>query len=185
MIISIDEVMELCDRNPPLIESVTKEQFDEAHVGIDLRLGSIYNLPPKSRVLLGAGNRRNTTEAVPIEIMNYKSQKIGTPFVMKPNMFILVETLEKLNLGHDIVAITFPRTTLHTSGVFISTCVDHPKYSGNLIFGMSNNGPCNFTIELGARFIHILFFRVFGKTIDYGSGDKAINIKKGITEFIE
>ncbi len=178
MPIGLFEIQRLCSKTPPLIEGMTDEQFKEGHAGVDLRLGSVSTLKPRDRAVLGLGTNDRKIP-IPSEVVSFRRQALGTPYVIKPGQYVVVETIERLNIPKNLMAFFWPRATLHTSGVLMNTSPIHPNYRGGLLFGMFNAGPCDFTIKLGARFVHIAFFMVQGRTNPYVMGDKVLRIRTG------
>jgi deoxycytidine triphosphate deaminase len=49
-------------------------------------------------------------------------------------------------------------------GLMIFTANVSPGYKGELVFGITNLGPCEVKIELGARVVYSMFFEVKGKS---------------------
>src|SRR4030067_10136 len=75
--------------------------------------------------------------------------------------------IEKIRLVDYLVATFHPRSTLLRSGVWLLTTQAAPGYCGPLNFGLKNMGDCNVKIELGARFVHVIFWEVSGKGAAY------------------
>ncbi len=74
----------------------------------------------------------------------------------------MVKTIEKINLPLNLSAVIIPRTTTFRSGIFIRTGPIQPGYQGELTFGLKNEGPVTVEIEMGARFVHVLFHEIKG-----------------------
>jgi deoxycytidine triphosphate deaminase len=134
------------------------ENFDDESIqpaGIDLRVKRIYKL--KNGGTLGIKDRR-TPE---VEIV---AEKIGEKFVLKSNEFVLVETMEKVNMPNDLLAIVLPRSSLFRCGVSLHTAVVDPGFIGTLTFGMKNLSEHPFEIEIGSKIGQIVFEEVKGNT---------------------
>lgn len=99
-----------------------------------------------------------------ISVAIYGKQK---SFKFKPGDFYLVKTIEKINCPVNLSATILPRTTTFRSGLFIRTGPVQPGYSGELTFGLKNEGPVTVEIEMGARFVHILFQEIKGSGSAY------------------
>jgi deoxycytidine triphosphate deaminase len=181
MALGISQIKKLCHASPALIERVSDEQFLEGHAGIDLRLGAVYKLEKNSRTILGPDGERDTTAAKPEIVLAYPTNPLGTPFVLR-NDFVLMETVERVNLPKNVIGFIWPRATLSTLGIYISGTVVHPGYSGGLIVGVRNLGPGELLIKLGSPFVNITFFNVEGEADPYSSGDKVQRVKRGISE---
>jgi len=181
MALGIKQIKKLCLANPPLIANVSDEQFHEGHAGIDLRLGAVYTLEKGSQTILGPSGERDTSHAKPEMILSYPEKPIGTPFELRYE-FVLMETIEKVNLPMKLIGFVWPRATLSALGIYISGTVVHPGYQGGLIVGVRNLGPGTLLIKLGSPFLNITFFNVEGDVDPYRSGDKVQRIKHGISE---
>ena len=81
---------------------------------------------------------------------------------IKPGDFYLVKTIEKINLPINLSAVIIPRTTTFRSGIFIRTGPIQPGYQGELTFGLKNEGSATVEIEMGARFVHVIFHEIKG-----------------------
>jgi deoxycytidine triphosphate deaminase len=127
--------------------------------GFDIRVGEIFK--NNSSGFLGIENRKTPDVE---SVAKFGEDK---EYVMKPGEYILIKTMEKLNLPQSVVALTFPRSTLHRSGILLLATKADPGYRGDLIFGLKNLGDQDFRLELGARVAHVLFFEVKGETSNY------------------
>ena len=135
-----------------LVENLSERELENPEgAGFDLRAGEIFRIK-EGESFLGATER--FTQDLE-SIAKYGNEKEIT---LKPGEYILVKTMEKVNLPEDIVAIFRPRSTLQRSGIGLFTATANPGYRGELTFGMCNLGKSNFRLEMGARFVHILFF---------------------------
>jgi deoxycytidine triphosphate deaminase len=140
-------------REKKLVEDLSDRELNNPEgTGFDLRAGEIFRIR-EGEAFLGE-TERYTPEVE--SIAKYGKDKSVT---LKPGEFVLVKTIEKVNLPSDIAGIFRPRSTLQRCGVALSTSTANPGYSGELTFGMCNLGKNNFRLEMGARFVHILFFR--------------------------
>jgi len=136
-----------------LLENVDEKNIQPA--GVDIRVKCIYRL--KNGGFLGVKDRRTPDVEV---VAKYKDEK----FTLKPNEFVLVETMEKVNMPNDLLAIILPRSSLFRCGVSLHTAVVDPGFIGTLTFGMKNLSEYPFEIEIGARIGQIIFKEVKGNT---------------------
>ena len=145
-----------------LVEGLSaRELSDPEGAGFDLRLGEVFKIS-------GSAFLRETHRKTP----DVKSVKVYNPnkkssIKIKPDDFYLVKTIEKINLPLYLSAVIIPRTTTFRSGLFIRTGPIQPGYQGELTFGLKNEGPVTVEIEMGARFVHILFHEVKGGGSQY------------------
>lgn len=161
MIIGIDKLLQLV-KEAGLVEDLSeRELVNPEGAGFDLRLGGIYAI--EGRAFLGI-DKRETPEVKCVAEYNEKERET---FIVEPESFYLITTVEKLNIPLDIVATFKPRTTTFRSGLFIRTGNVAPGYKGNLTFAMKNEGPVSVTLELGCRIVHVQFHWVDGKGSSY------------------
>ncbi|MCX6749069.1 MAG: dCTP deaminase [Candidatus Pacearchaeota archaeon] len=144
-----------------LVENLCSRELENPEgAGFDLRLGEIFKIN-EGQAFLGE-NERFTPEAESLAI--YGKHK---DFILKPGDYVLVKTIEKLNLPKDIAAIFRPRSTLQRCGITLITATASPGYSGELTFGMHNLGKNELKLELGARIAHVIFFNTTENISEY------------------
>ncbi|MFH1425079.1 MAG: dCTP deaminase [archaeon] len=151
MILGSEKILELCKEG-------LLENFEEKHIescGVDLRIGKIYRL--KSGAKLGVDDRQTP------EIEEVAENTI----ILKPNEYVLVETMEKVNMPSDLCAWMRQRSTLQRCGVSLFTALIDPGFNGTLTFGMKNQGEFEFEVERGARVGQIIFEKVEGGVKKY------------------
>jgi len=145
-----------------LVEGLSdRELTNPEGAGFDLRLGEVYKI--SGTAFLGETHRK-TPE---IKLIKKYDQKKASSLKIKPGDFYLVKTIEKINLPIDLSAVIIPRTTTFRSGIFIRTGPIQPGYQGELTFGLKNEGPVTVTIEMGARFVHLIFHEIKGGGSQY------------------
>jgi deoxycytidine triphosphate deaminase len=149
--IGTNELLKLV-REKKLVENLSERELkDPEGTGFDLRASEVFRIK-EGNAFLGE-IERSTPETE--SIANYNDNK---EIILKPGDFVLVKSMEKVNLPNDIAAIFRPRSTLQRCGIGLFTATANPGYSGELTFGMCNLGKNDFKLEMGARFVHILFF---------------------------
>ncbi len=140
-----------------LVEGLSEREITSPEgAGFDLRLGAVYKI--KGKGFLGV-TERQTPESV--LVVKYEEGKKNS-ITFKPGDFYLVKTIESFNMPENLTANFKPRTTTFRSGLFLRTGNVAPGYKGPVTFGMKNEGPCEVTIEMGARFVHVQFEEVKG-----------------------
>lgn len=161
MILGISELSRLI-REQKLVENLSERELNNPEgAGLDLRIGKLFKLTGKG--FLGVNERE--TPGVEV-IAEYDPEKIQS-VVIKPGEYYLTETLEKLNMPIDLLAIAKPRTTLHRSGIITRVSVADPGYSGTLHPAIFNAGGVPVELELGARYINVMFFEIKGEASAY------------------
>lgn len=154
MILGPKKLLQLV-KTKKLVEGLSERELTNPEgAGFDLRLGEVYKITGKA--FLGETHRQTADIELVAKYGKQKSIKI------KPGDFFLVKTIEKINLPINLSAVILPRTTTFRSGLFIRTGPIQPGYSGELTFGLKNEGPITVEIEMGARFTHVLFHEIKG-----------------------
>ncbi|MDP3941790.1 MAG: 2'-deoxycytidine 5'-triphosphate deaminase [bacterium] len=140
-----------------LVENLAERELTNPEgAGFDLRLGAVYKI--KGKGFLGVTERQTPVDELVVKYDPKKKNKI----TFKPGDFYLVQTIESFNMPQNLTANFKPRTTTFRSGLFLRTGNVAPGYKGQVSFGMTNEGPCEVTIEMGARFCHVQFEEVKG-----------------------
>ena len=141
-----------------LVESGLIEDFSIdclGGAGYDLRLGRIYSL--KSDGLLTA-SARQTPKVEEVEADQH---------TLRPGDYVLLETLEKINMPLNLAARILNRSTVFRCGCTLINAFVDPGYRGTLTFGLKNLSTRDFTVERGARIAQIVFEEVAGETEGY------------------
>lgn len=147
--IGYKKILELTKKTPPLIENLEEKNIQPS--GVDLRIKCVYRM--KNGGFIGIKGRK-TPDVESI------CDEIGKKFTLEPNEFVLVETMERVNIPNDLMAIILPRSSLFRCGVTIFTAVVDPGFEGTLTFGMKNLSKFPFNIEIGSRIGQIVFIEV-------------------------
>lgn len=166
MIIGPKELLRLV-KKVKLVEGLSERELTNPEgAGFDLRLGEVFKI--SGTAFLGETHRQ-TPDIKSIAKFDpnkkphsAKASRGKQSIKIKPGDFYLVKTIEKINLPVDLSAVIIPRTTTFRSGLFIRTGPIQPGYQGELTFGLKNVGPVTVEIEMGARFVHVLFHEVKG-----------------------
>ena len=116
--------------------------------GYDLRVGRAYTVESDSFV--GVKERR-TPEV---------REVIADRFTLKPQEYLLVETVERVNMPHNLMARILQRSSIFRCGCMLATAVVDPGYCGTLTMGLKNASSREFTIEKNARIAQIVFEEV-------------------------
>jgi len=156
MVIGVNNLLKLV-KEKKLVENLSDRELKNPEgSGFDLRLGEVHKIEGEG--FLGVADRK-TPKA--ITIFKYK-KNAKQRIVVKPGQQYLVTTIEKVNLPLDITSNLWLRGTLYRSGIILSGGNIAPGYCGKLTVTLFNSGKSNVTIELGARILHILFYKVDG-----------------------
>lgn len=123
--------------------------------GYDLRIGNLYSLDGQAML---CKDMRKLADITLIDAERYD---------LKPSEYVLLETVESVNMPKDLAARVLNRSTLFRSGCRLSTALVDPGYRGRLTFGLENMSKNKFTIERGAAAAQIVFEQVSGRTKAY------------------
>ena len=161
MALGVDKIKRLI-KEIKLVESLGDRDLENPEgAGLDLRVGEIFKI--EGDTVLGI-EKRKTVDSKRVAKFDPKKP---TSFTIKPGEFYLVQTIERVNLPDYLVATMHPRSTLLRSGVWLLTTQIAPGYKGPLNIGLKNMGNNDFTVELGARLVHVIFWEVSGQGASY------------------
>jgi deoxycytidine triphosphate deaminase len=135
------------------------ENFDEMCLegaGYDLHAAYFYRI--------GGGAKLSKDER---KLPDIEEIKVNV-YTLQPGEYVLIRTLEKVNMPDDIGAFVTNRSTLLRSGVTTINAFVDPGFKGTLTFGLKNLSNHAFTLEKGARVVQIIFEKVGGGTKPYG-----------------
>ncbi len=157
MFLGVDELLQLVQEKKLVDGLCERELTNPEGCGFDLRLAEAYTISGEG--YLGVEDRKTC------EIETVKPSE-GS-IVITPGNFLLVKTMETVNVPENLVGILKPRSTLQRMGLFLRTTQIAPGYSGELTFALKNEGPATVKIDIGARIAHVMFSEVKGKTALY------------------
>lgn len=156
MILGPKKLLQLV-KTKKLVEGLSERELTNPEgAGFDLRLDTVYKI--SGSAFLGEIHRKTPN----IKIVKQYDPKKKSSIKIKPGNFFLVKTIEKVNLPINLSAVILPRTTTFRSGLFIRTGPIQPGYQGELTFGLKNEGPITVEVEMGARFVHVIFHEIKG-----------------------
>lgn len=159
MLLGVYELLKLVKLKKIVTGLGPRELKNPEGAGFDLSLGEIYEI--KGGGFLGIDERETPKLKLVAKLGINKS------FKLKPGIYYVVKTIEKVNLPLNLAATFRPRSTLYRSGIGIFSGNVSPGYRGEINVGICNFSRFPFTIELGARFLHIMFWQVKGKVNAY------------------
>ncbi|MFC1750066.1 hypothetical protein ACFL2V_14800 [Pseudomonadota bacterium] len=159
MIISPKKILELNKKHNIISNLCDRELNNPEGAGFDLRVGEVYEISGEG--FLGVTERDTPKIKKIADIKTHKG------ITLKPGAYVLVKTIEEVNLPKDPIEINskkallaqdfYPRTSLQRSGIILLSGKTDPGYHGPLTLALKNLGPCNFKLELGARFANAVF----------------------------
>lgn len=146
----------------PLVEPLASDQVEGIEgTTVDLRLGAIY------RPVGGARLLRDVRVTPEIELVMDIDDTPDGIYTITPGEYLLFQTIEYVNLPHDLFAYIRPRTTLIRSGIPLETAFVSPNYQGRLTVGMKHQGHHPVEIQMGFRILCIAFLPIDGNAVPY------------------
>lgn len=145
----------------PLIEGLGQDQIQKIEgTTVDLRLGEVFHVTGGAELLVGS----RITPHIQSVMSVADNERIYT---IDPGEFILVQTIETINLPHNLLADVRNRTTLFRCGLYMKTAYISPNYQGVLTFGMKNLSTHPIRIEMGFRIACVSFMEINGDVVPY------------------
>lgn len=137
--------------------------------GIDLRLGAAHEIIEGGAYIeadgaAGLGKRRGVKTE---ELYRLKEGDVQDELVVKPGEYYLVQTAETIKTPLDLMPMVYPRSSLFRAGLLLLATKTDPGYEGQLTFGLTNLGPFEVKLQLGARFCNIVFNKIEGEVVGY------------------
>lgn len=170
MVIGINELLKRVKKEK-LIENLGKRELENPEgVGVDLRLGSVHRIVSGGAFIeadgvSGLGKRKGVKTTL---LASFKKGKRKQDWVVvKPGEYYLISCIESLNTPKNLMPVVFPRTSLFRSGLLLLNSKTDPGYKGTLTMGLKNLSEFDVTLQMGARFCNIVFFKIEGQTISY------------------
>jgi deoxycytidine triphosphate deaminase len=161
MILGVKKLLKLV-KEKKLVENLSQRELKNPEgAGFDLRIGELYEI--KGRGFLGIKERKTPQ----IKLVAKYDKKNPKKAILKPHVYYLMKTVEKLNMPENLLALFTPRSTLFRSGIYIFGGQTAPGYKGGLTTGICNFGKEKFELEMGSRVLHIMFFEVKGESSLY------------------
>ncbi len=169
MILSALKVLEL-NKEYNLIEGLSERESENPEgIDLELRVGRVEK--PFGPSFLGITKRYSPKTKIIGDIEVDGNKRI----ILHPRENFLVRTIEKINCPGEkilyqagepkayIIPDIKPRVSLQKGGVSLACSTTNPGYSGQLVFGITNNSNDNFEFELGARMFKIYWQIVLGE----------------------
>ena len=173
MKISAVRILELNEKYG-LIEGLSERELNNPEgSGIDLRVGQVHKIIGDS--MLSADGTSRERYSSKTELLGDIETDGNKSIIIKPGEYVLVTTMETIfspseKIKYDeffprgyVIPKVWPRSSLQRGGVSFHATKTDPGYKGKLAFGIKNQGPEDFTFELGARMFNIEYEPVIGE----------------------
>ena len=170
MVIGINEVLKRVKKEKLITNLGARELKNPEGVGVDLRLGAVYKIIEGGAFIQGdsgqvLGNRKGVKTKLLAKFQKRKRDQKW--IVVEPGGFYLASTIEKINTPKDLMPAVYPRTSLFRAGLLLLNSKTDPGYKGTLTMGLKNLSEFDVSLQLGARFCNIVFFKIEGKSLSY------------------
>jgi dUTP pyrophosphatase len=148
-VLSLEQIKQLLDRDPPLLEGLIDRETQLQSNGVDLTLDTVSGFTGPGTLTLDNANRRLPgTQEHPFD----PEQQI----YLSPGSYV-VRFNETINLPADCMAYTRPRSSLLRSGVALHTAVWDAGYSGRGVALLVVYNTHGFRLEHNARIAQMVF----------------------------
>jgi dUTP pyrophosphatase len=167
-VLSGNDIRELIDREPPLVEGWLDLEAQVQANGFDLTLRDISVTQSAGRIAVD-----NRGRALP-DLSPLVFDGLGG--ILLPAGTYIITYNEVVHLPADIMALGRPRSSLLRCGVNVGTAVWDAGYSGRSQSLLMVYNPCGFRVEKNARITQLVFFRLTGETEGYNGVYQGENI---------
>ncbi len=161
-VLSREEILRLMKTTPPLVQDVRNIKQQVQPNGIDLTIKEVASFTSAGKLGLTNDSR------ILADISLLEADAQGA--VKLTAGCYLVTYNEVVNLPNDIMALAMPRSSLLRCGVNIHTAVWDAGYSGRSQSLMVVYNQKGFVIDIGARIVQLVFFRLTNKVSEGYTG---------------
>ncbi len=158
-VLTRDNIKELLDRSPPLIEGLINVEQQLQQNGVDLTIKNIA-LPASAGRMGAAADDRVISQAAPLVFDGLNCVELMPgPYVITFN--------EIVHLPRNIMALGRPRSSLLRCGVTVETAVWDAGYEGRSQALLVVHNSYGFRLQQNARVAQLVFFRLTTDTEAY------------------
>ncbi len=166
--LSKQEIYQLLQQEPPLIENYVNLEQQVQPNGIDLTLREIALLQSSGKIAVN-DHQRLVSDLAPLVFD-------GLDFIdLMPGAYIITYN-EIVHLPKNVMALASPRSSLLRCGVTINTAVWDAGYSGRSQSLMVVYNPQGFRLQRNARIVQLVFFKLTEETEGYQGAYQGENI---------
>jgi deoxycytidine triphosphate deaminase len=152
MILGRDDIARLV-KEKRLMENYDEKCLESS--GYDLRVAKFYSA--SGETFLGKDERKlPSVQEIPEDVL-----------LLKPGQYVLMETVERVNMPEDLAARVLNRSSLFRCGASTFNALVDPGYKGALTFGLKNISDHEVSIQRGAKVAQIVFEEFKGGTKPY------------------
>jgi len=167
-VLSQQDIYQLLQQQPPLIEGYINLEEQVQPNGIDLTLREVAMLQSAGRIAV-SDRQRLLSDLAPLVFD-------GLGFIeLMPGVYIVTYN-EIVHLPKDVMALARPRSSLLRCGVTVDTAVWDAGYSGRSQSLMVVYNPLGFRLQRNARIVQLVFLRLTRETEGYRGAYQGENI---------
>ena len=167
-VLSRQDIYQLLQHEPPLIEGYINLEEQVQPNGIDLTLREVAMLQSAGRIAV-SDRQRLLSDLAPLVFD-------GLGFIeLVPGVYIVTYN-EIVHLPKDVMALARPRSSLLRCGVTVDTAVWDAGYSGRSQSLMVVYNPLGFRLQRNARIVQLVFLRLTRETEGYRGAYQGENI---------
>lgn len=168
-IIGMSEILRRIKEENLITELGGRDLSNPEGIGIDMRLGAVHRIIEGGAYIeadgtAGLGRRRGVKTE---EIFKLKDGDSQDELIIKNQEYYLVQTAESVNTPLDLMPMIYPRSSLFRAGLLLLATKTDPGYKGQFTFGLTNLGPFDVKLQLGARICNIVFHSIEGDAVEY------------------
>jgi len=86
--------------------------------------------------------------------------RTSAPVALGPSEHCLVATLERVELGNELVGVLHLRSSLAREGILGSLALVDPGFRGQLTISLFNGGKTTVSLNAGERFVQLTLLRL-------------------------
>ncbi len=158
-VLSKEDIYQLLQQEPPLIEGHTNLEEQVQPNGIDLTLREVALLQSPGKIAVDNTQRR-ISDLAPLTFD-------GLDFIQLMPAAYLITYNEIVHLPKNVMALAFPRSSLLRCGVTVHTAVWDAGYEGRAQSLMVVYNPQGTYLQRNARVVQLVFLRLTRETEGY------------------
>ena len=167
-VLSKEDIYQLLQQEPPLIEGHINLEEQVQPNGIDLTLREVTLLQSAGKIAVENSQRR-VSDLAPL-IFD------GLDFIqLMPGAYVIIYN-EIVHLPKSVMALAFPRSSLLRCGVMVHTAVWDAGYHGRAQSLMVVYNPQGVSLQRNARIVQLVFLRLTRETEGYRGAYQRENI---------
>jgi dUTP pyrophosphatase len=169
-VLSRQDILNLINRQPPLIQDYIKLEEQLQPNGFDLTLQEVAAVNSAGRIAV-SNSQRQVSELKPL---SFDSEDYLT---LAPGSYVITFN-EIVNLPRNVMAIGAPRSSLLRCGVTVHMAVWDAGYSGRSQSLLVVFNPAGFRLQRNARIAQLVFMELAAETVGYQGVYQGENIRR-------